>query len=158
MSAYVANSDESIKTKTVAFNIICAVAGERVKLIAINNVLEKATNWVENTLFDYAMYDGDSVSTFARFVIMKEGQQVFSSNENSIAVSTKHTFSLPLEIDTLDNSEFSIQVEVLDESVALTSPLVFPVNNSLGYSAVAGATLYVNPRTRNNRRRITGRW
>lgn len=151
VSAYVANSDESIKTKTVAFNIICAVAGERVKLIAINNALEKATNWVENTLFDYAMYDGDSVSTFARFVIMKEGQQVFSSNENSIAVSTKHTFSLPLEIDTLDNSEFSIQVEVLDESVALTSPLVFPVNNSLGYSAVAGATLYVNPRTRNNR-------
>ena len=151
VSAYVANSDESIKTKTVAFNIICAVAEERVKLIAINNVLEKATNWVENTLFDYAMYDGDSVSTFARFVIMKEGQQVFSSNENSIAVSTKHTFSLPLEIDTLDNSEFSIQVEVLDESVALTSPLVFPVNNSLGYSAVAGATLYVNPRTRNNR-------
>ena len=151
VSAYVANSDESIKTKTVAFNIICAVAGERVKLIAINNALEKATNWVENTLFDYAMYDGDSVSTFARFVIMKEGQQVFSSNENSIAVSTKHTFSLPLEIDTLDNSEFSIQVEVLDESVALTSPLVFPVNNSLGYSAVTGATLYVNPRTRNNR-------
>ena len=151
VSAYVGNSDESIKTKTVAFNIICAVAGERVKLIAVNNVLEKATNWVENTLFDYAMYDGDSVSTFARFVIMKEGQQVFSSNENSIAVSTKHTFSLPLEIDTLDNSEFSIQVEVLDESVALTSPLVFPVNNSLGYSAVAGATLYVNPRTRNNR-------
>lgn len=151
VSAYVANSDESIKTKTVAFNIICAVAGERVKLIAINNALEKATNWVENTLFDYAMYDGDSVSTFARFVIMKEGQQVFSSNENSIAVSTKHTFSLPLEIDTLDNSEFSIQVEVLDESVALTSPLVSPVNNSLGYSAVTGATLYVNPRTRNNR-------
>ena len=31
VSAYVANSDESIKTKTVAFNIICAVAGERVK-------------------------------------------------------------------------------------------------------------------------------
>lgn len=96
-------------------------------------------------MFDYTMYDGDNVSTFARFVITKEGQQVFSSNENSIAVSTKHTFSLPLEIDTLDNSEFSIQVEVLDESI------VFPVNNSLGYSAVAGATLYVNPRTRNNR-------
>ena len=145
VSAYVANSDESIKTKTVSFNIICTVAGVQVKLIAINNVLEKATNWEENTLFDYTMYDGDNVSTFARFVITKEGQQVFSSNENSIAVSTKHTFSLPLEIDTLDNSEFSIQVEVLDESI------VFPVNNSLGYSAVAGATLYVNPRTRNNR-------
>ena len=27
-------------------------------MIAINNALEKATNWVENTLFDYAMYEG----------------------------------------------------------------------------------------------------
>lgn len=151
VSAYVSNSDGSIKTKTVSYQVICVVAGETGKLIAVNNVLEKATNWVENTLFDYAMYDGDSVTTSARFVITKDGQPVFSSNESSIAVSTKHTFSFPLEVDTLDNSEFSIRAEMFDGEVSLTSPIVFPVNNSLGYSAVAGAKLYINPRTRSNR-------
>ena len=65
VAAYVANSDGSIKTRTVSFNIICAIAGEQAKLIAINNVLAKGMNWSENTLFEYTMYDGDNVNTSA---------------------------------------------------------------------------------------------
>lgn len=51
--------------------MICAVAGEQAKLIAINNVAERITNWSENILFDYTMYDGDNVSTSALFEITK---------------------------------------------------------------------------------------
>ena len=35
ISAYVANSDGSIKTRTVSFNVICAMTGDQTKLIAI---------------------------------------------------------------------------------------------------------------------------
>lgn len=151
VAAYVANSEGSIKTKTLSFHIICAQAGDQVKLIAINNVLEKATNWKENSLFDYTIYDGGDAITKAQFTVTKEGQVLFSSNENSILTSARYTFSIPLEVDTLDNSEFSIQAEIRDENVQLTEPLSFLVNNSLGYSALAGASLYINPRTRSNR-------
>ena len=72
VSAYLANADGSIRTKTISFNIICAVSGTQEKLIAINNMADKATNWSENTLFEYTMYDGDNVSTNAIFQITKD--------------------------------------------------------------------------------------
>ena len=152
ISAYISNSDGTIKTKTISFNVICAVAGEQTKLIAINNVLPKATNWTENTLFDYSMYDGDNVNTSAHFIIKQNDENVFASNEDSIACSTKHTFSFPMEIETMDNSDFEIVTHITnDNDTELTAPITFPVNNSLGYSATAGAVFYMNPKTRSNR-------
>lgn len=151
VSAYVANTDGSIKTKTISFNIICAVPGTDVKLIAVNNVLAKATNWTENTLFDYTMYDGDNVSTSARFIVTQDGNAAFSSEEDSIATSTRHTFSFPMEVETMDNTDFEIVTHIFDGETDLTEPIVFPVNNSLGYSAVAGSVFYMNPKTRSNR-------
>lgn len=149
VSMYVANNDGTIRTRTISYNIICAVAGEAAKLIAINNVLEKATNWTENALFDYAMYDGNNAITSAQFVVSKDGDAVFTSDEDSISTSAKHTFALPLEIETIDNADFNIVVNVKDGAKDLASATI-QVNNSLGFSSVAGAAFYMNPRTRSN--------
>ena len=151
ISAYVSNSDGSIRTKTVSFNVICAVPGEQVKLVAVNNALVKAINWSENTLFEYAMYDGDNVTTSAQFVVKQDSMSVFTSTEDNIACSTKHTFSFPMEIETMDNTDFEIVTHILDGETELVSPISFSVNNSLGYSAVAGPVFYMNPKTRSNR-------
>lgn len=151
ISAYIANADGSIRTRTISFNVICAVAGSQEKLIAINHIIDKATNWSENTLFEYTMYDSGNVTTNATFEITKDGEEVFNSTEDNISTSTKYTFSLPLEIDTLDNLDFSIIAEIKSEGILLVKPLTFQVNNSLGYSAVAGAVMYINPKTRTNR-------
>jgi len=150
VSMYIANADGSIRTRTISYNIICAVTGEAVKLIAINNVLNKAVNWVENALFDYTIYDGNNALTSAQFFVKKDNNVVFSSNEDSISTSTTHTFSLPLEIETIDNTDFDIVVNIQDGSKDLASALMIPVNNSLGFSSVAGAVFYMNPRTRSN--------
>lgn len=150
VSMYVANTDGSIRTRTISYNIICAVAGDRVKLMAVNNVLAKATNWAENSLFDYSIYDGSNAISSARFIVKKEGATVFSSDEDSIPASTMNTFSLPMEIETIDNADFSITVNVMDGNTTLTPALNVPVNNSLGFSSVAGAVFYMNPRTRSN--------
>ena len=151
ISAYVSNSDGTVKTRTISFNVICAVAGEQRKLVAVNNILGRATNWSENSLFDYAMYDGDNVITSAKFTIKKDGEDVFTSEEDSIACSAGHTFSFPMEIETMDNTEFEITAHILDVDMELTSPITYQVNNSLGYSAVSGAVFYMNPKTRSNR-------
>lgn len=150
ISAYVANSDGSIKTRTVSFNVICAVAGESAKLIALNSVPRKVLNWSENVLFDYAMYDGDNVTTSAQFVVRKDGTDIFTSNEDSIICSAKHTFSLALEVETMDHSEFDIIAYVKDGEKELTAPVTYSVDNSSGYSAVPGAVFYLNAKTRNN--------
>lgn len=150
VSAYVANSDGSIKTRTVSFNIICAIAGEQTKLIAINNILAKGVNWSENTLFEYTMYDGDNVTTSAQFLVRKETEDVYESDENSITCSAKHVFSLSLGIETMDNSAFDIVAHVKDGSKELTEPITYLIDNSSGYSAVPGAVFYLNPKTRSN--------
>lgn len=151
ISAYVSSVDGIIRTRLVSFQVMCVVAGEKIKLVAVNNVLAKATNWTENALFDYAMYNGDEVTTAAQFVVKKEGMPVFTSNEDSITTSVRHTFNFPMEIETIDASEFEITAHVMDGETALVDALTFAVNNSSGYSAMPGAVFYLNPRTRSNR-------
>lgn len=150
VSMHVANTDGTIRTRTISYNIICVEAGDNVKLIAVNNVIEKATNWTENALFDYTIYDGSNAVTSARFIVKKADLPVFSSDEDSISTSAKHTFSLPLEVETIDNTDFDLVVNVQDEDEKLALAMTIPVNNSLGFSSVAGATFYMNPRTRSN--------
>ena len=150
VSMHVANTDGTIRTRTISYNIICVEAGDNVKLIAVNNVIEKATNWTENALFDYTIYDGSNAVTSARFVVKKGELPVFSSEEDSISTSAKHTFSLPLEVETIDNTDFDLVVNVQDEDEKLALAMTIPVNNSLGFSSVAGASFYMNPRTRSN--------
>lgn len=150
VSAYVANTDGSIKTRTVSFNIICAMPGEQAKLVAVNNVLGKGVNWSENALFEYAMFDGDNVTTSAQFIVRKDKEDVFVSNEDSIICSARQVFSLSLEIETMDNSEFEIIACIMDGDKELTAPVTYPVDNSSGYAAVPGAVFYMNPKTRSN--------
>lgn len=150
VSAYVANTDGSIKTRTVSFNIICAMPGEQAKLVAVNNVLGKGVNWSENALFEYAMFDGDNVTTSAQFIVRKDKEDVFTSNEDSIICSARQVFSLSLEIETMDNSEFEIIACIMDGDKELTAPVTYPVDNSSGYAAVPGAVFYMNPKTRSN--------
>lgn len=149
VSFYVANTDGSVRTDALSFNIICILAGATQKLIAINNLTSKAVNWSENKVFDYALYDGGKVSTSARFTVMKGADQIYDSENDAITTSAKQTFSLPLEIETVDNTDFDINVKITDSDTEMAS-FVVPVDNSLGFSANAGAVFYMNPRTRSN--------
>lgn len=59
VSAYVANSDESIKTKTVAFNIICAVAA--------------GTEGADSTVMSFFFYPDDTKTIEAEVVVNYSG-------------------------------------------------------------------------------------
>lgn len=151
LSAWVVNEDGTIRTKTISFNIMCTLQGDDTKLMVVNNQVEKLTNWIENTAFEYAIYEGDNQTAAANFTITKDNQEVFNSQQDSILTSTKQKFTFSMEIDTPDNSEFNVTIEVTDEKgIDLIEPINIPVNNSLGFSATAGAVFYMNPKTRNN--------
>ena len=151
VSFYLSNSDNTIQTKSVSFSIMCiAASGEAVKLMCVNNVTGLLTNWQDNKVFDYAIYDGTSALTEARFSITRDGDEVYCSENNAIVANARNTFTYPMEVETDDDANFSVTVSVTGGTEALTAPIVLPVNNSLGYSATAGAVLYINPRTRSN--------
>lgn len=149
VSISVQNLTGTLKTSPISFNIICIVEGATEKLIAINNVLDKATNWSENCLYEYTMYDGLNVYTTVNFSIVKDGEEIFESRNSSIITSSKQSLIVPLEVETIDNTDFEIAVNASDDLGDICSH-VFTVDNKLGFSAISGALLYINPKTRSN--------
>lgn len=150
LDMYVTNSDGTIRTKTVSLQIMCVVAGDTVKLMAVNNVLSKARNWSENSLFDYAIYDGDATTSSATFAVTKDGASIYSSEDTAIPAQERQSFKTTLEVETLDDTEFSIVLTAMDGETALMDAVTMAVNNSEGYSSTAGAVLYIDPRKRSN--------
>ena len=150
VSFYLSNSDNTIQTKSVSVNVMCITSGQNVKLMCVNNVAQLLTNWQDNIVFDYAIYDGQSATTDATFAIAKDGREVYSSENNAITANAKNTLTYPMEVDTDDDSNFDVVVSATSGDTDLITPLIMAVNNSLGYSATAGAVLYINPRTRSN--------
>ena len=150
VSFHLSNSDNTIQTKLVSVNIMCFSSGESVKLMCVNNLAGLLTNWQDNKVFDYAIYDGSSAQTDALFAITKNGTEIYSSENTTLATNTKHTFTYPMEVDTDDDANFDVVVSVTSGNNNLIEPITFGVNNSLGYSATAGAVLYINPKTRSN--------
>lgn len=151
VSFYLSNSDNTIQTKAVSINIMCiSTAGEAVKLMCVNNVADLLTNWQDNTVFDYAIYDGSAAQTEALFSITRDGMEVYSSENDTIVTNAKNTLTYPMEVDTDDDANFDVIVSVTSDNSNLIEPITLSVNNSLGYSATSGAALYINPRTRSN--------
>ena len=106
-------------------------------------------------VFDYAIYDGQATLTDAIFTITKDGTEVYSSENDTIVANSKNTFTYPMEVETDDDSNFEVIIKATSGEDALIDPIMVAVNNSLGYSATAGAVLYINPRTRTTRRQTT---
>ena len=150
VSFYLSNSDNTIQTKSVSVNIMCISSGETIKLMCVNNVAEQLTNWQDNVVFDYAIYDGSAATTDAVFSIKKDSIEVYGSENDSIVTNAKNTLTYPMEVDTDDDANFDVMVFVTSDNNNLIEPVTLNVNNSLGYSATAGAALYINPRTRSN--------
>ena len=150
VSFYLSNSDNTIQTKAVSISIMCISSGEAVKLMCVNNVADLLTNWQDNIVFNYAIYDGSAAQTDALFSIMKDGMEVYSSENDTIVTNAKNTLTYPMEVDTDDDANFDVVVFVTSGNNNLIDPITLNVNNSLGYSATAGAALYINPRTRSN--------
>ena len=149
ISAFVQNSSGTITTDKVEYNVICITEGENVKLIAINNIKNKISNWSDNAVFEYSVYDCNKSTSDIKFVYYKDGVTLNTVDNDSIITGTKNTFNIPLELDTVDNSNFEISVEVKDNNTTYYN-YTFDVDNSLGYSAMPGAVFYMNPKTRNN--------
>ena len=150
ISAYLRNADGTIRTVAVAYNVICYLQGATSKLMAVNNVADHAVNWNETAVFDYSVFEGAATTTAVTFNALKDGKSVFKREEYALPTNTKHTLTLPLEVETIDDVDFNIVINALNGEYSLMSPLTLKVLNSLGYSPTAGAAVYINPRTRSN--------
>lgn len=150
LSFYLANQDNTIQTKTVTLNIMCVTAGSTRKLMCVNHVASHLTNWQDNRVFAYAVHHGQATQTAATLRVIRDNQLLYVSENDSIPTNAQNIFSYPMELETDDDTDFTVAVSAIDAQGMLVQPMEFRVDNSLGYAATSGASLYINPRTRSN--------
>ena len=153
LSAWLSNEDNTVQTTPVGYDFMAVANNDVVKMVVVNNKAEKLLNWYENKVLEYAVYDGKAVTT-PLSILMKKDNEVLQENvsENTLT-QTKMQYTLSLEVETIDNSDFTaligFRTRPTDE-VRLRDAIPFPVDNSQGYSATAGAVFYLNAKNRNN--------
>jgi hypothetical protein len=153
LSAWLSNEDNTVQTTPVGYDFMAVANNDAVKMVVVNNKAEKLLNWYENKVLEYAVYDGKAVTT-PLSILMKKGNEVLQENvsENTLT-QTKMQYTLSLEVETIDNSDFTALIGFKSHStdeISLRDAISFQVDNSQGYSATAGAVFYFNAKNRNN--------
>ena len=153
ISAWLSNEDDTVQTAPVGYDFMAVANNDAVKMVVVNNKAEKLLNWYENKVLEYAVYDGKAVTT-PLSILMKKDNEVLQENiSESTLTQTKMQYTLALEVETIDNSDFTALIGFRthpSDTVRLREPIPFSVDNSQGYSATAGATFYFNAKNRNN--------
>jgi hypothetical protein len=144
---YVSNADGQLKTSTLTYNVMCIQEGETKTLMVVNNKLATPSNWAQNTFVEYAVYNGGEDTAPLQATITKDGNIIYDA---SLTINTQQRYQLTttLEVETLDDAPFPIKLELY--TMGIYEGVDFIVDNSLGYSAVSGAELYINPKKRTN--------
>lgn len=154
LEAWLSNEDGTVQTAPVGYDFMAVAAGDGdVKLIVINNRAEKLQNWYENKVLEYSVYDGRAVTTPLAIAMKKDGELVYESVSDNTLTQTRQQYNLALEVETLDNSDFTARIGFRtrpDDAVNLREAIDFPVDNSQGYAAAAGAVFYFNAKNRSN--------
>ena len=146
---YVSNADGQLKTNVLTYNIMCVVPGQEEPLFVVNNLIETPTNWVQNKFCEYAVYNsGQETSSFTA-TITKEENTIYRS-EQIINCEQKYALTTELEVETIDDSSFEIGLQLSATEVPIQYNYRLMCDNSLGFSAVAGAEIYINPKKRTN--------
>lgn len=153
LSAWLSNEDGTVQTSPVGYDFMAVANDENVKLIVVNNKAEKLLNWYENKVLEYAVYDGKAVMTPLAIAMKKDGEIIQENISDNTLTQTRQQYNLSLEVETIDNSDFVARIGFRthpNDEKNLREVIDFPVDNSQGYSATAGAVFYFNAKNRNN--------
>lgn len=146
---YVSNADGQLKTNVLTYNIMCVVPGQEEPLFVVNNLIETPANWVQNKFCEYAVYNGGQETSSFTATITKEENIIYRS-EQIVNCEQKYALTTELEVETIDDSSFEIDLQLSATEVPIQYSYKLMCDNSLGFSAVAGAELYINPKKRTN--------
>lgn len=153
LSAWLSNEDDTITTDRMEYNFMAVENNANVKMVVVNNVSQKLLNWYENNVLEYAVYDGQAVTTQLAIGAVKEATTIQLNASDNTLTQTRMSYNLSLDVETIDNADFIIGIQFLStplDDLLLADTVDIQVDNSHGYAAVAGAQLYINARNRSN--------
>lgn len=151
LSLQLVATDESLSglvSEPVVMNVCCVEALDEGNYLVVNNVGTGLKNYTSNRLFNYAVRVGFGNPSL--HIVTKEGDVVVNdSGLLSVANGQVYSYSLSLEMERLDDADFTLNVSAdIDEVPVFNKDFVF--SNSDGYAATSGAKLLIRFNGRSN--------
>jgi hypothetical protein len=146
-------SSENVETEHLVYNIMCVAQKDAAtaKLVAISAVPKTIINYADNTLFEYACYNGGaavaSPTVVVTGVVNNNPLDIVSETLQDIATGRANPYVLNVEIES---EETNISLTANISLGASKQEAVYVVDNSASYPATMGAVFYMNAATRNN--------
>lgn len=141
-----------LQSEHLKYSIMCVATADiaTAQLCCIANVADKVVNYTDNTLFDYAVYNGGSAvaSPHIKLEAMTGSEPFIIVDEDLKDVETGKgiPYKYNIELET-DDPELTLSA-VLTFGNTQTAELV--VDNSASFPATTGASFYLNAANRNN--------
>lgn len=119
--------------------------------LILNNVNNTPTNWAQQKLFDYCVFDpAESYREFT--AVLKDYNtdiEYLKLGPENISTNTKYSYSNTLEIEGSDNPFYAQMLFLLDGE-SIIDPVEFAVRNTGAYGPTTGAHFILDPKSRSN--------
>ena len=137
-----------VRTQAFQYNVMCVKKADKgtVQLVAINNIVSRVDNYVEEKLFDYALYN---VSTITVEQVVSDGIHTISNEDtrDNIQTQTQNEWRALVEFETeATNATVALAITAGTAEQTITLPL----NNATAFLPTVGATFYMNAANRSN--------
>ena len=141
-----------LESEHLSYNIICVSAADETtaRLVCISNIADKAINYADNILFQYAVYNGGAAKATPHIKI--------TAVVNTNPLVLKDEDLVDVDTGTKLPYNFHLEVETDENDLQLTSLLSFGneqarnfvIDNSASYPSTSGAVFYMNAANRSN--------
>lgn len=137
-----------VRTQSFQYNVMCVKNADKgtVQLIAINNVVSRVNNYVEETLFNYALYN---TSTITVEQDVSDTIHTISSEttKDNLQTQVRHEWKSLVEFETESaNALVALAITAGD----ITETITLPLNNATAFLPTTGAVFYMNAANRSN--------
>ena len=141
-----------LESDHLKYNIMCVAAADQytAQLAVMNSSLSKIVNYAENTVFEYSCYNAGGTTATPHLKLQS-------------IIGTVPTILVDSPLGTVETSKaqsytYQPEIESWEEGMQLQAILtngneqtiIFPIDNSLSYPAISGASFYLQPSSRNN--------
>ena len=135
-------------TPSFKYNIMCVTTAESgtAELVVVNNAKQKASNYLAETLFEYAVYNVTS-ATFDIEVSDGTVTETDSKTISGLQTRTRNAYTSLVEFESIEDSTLTITITVGNAEPVV---LEFPIDNATAYMPIGGASFYMNSANMSN--------
>ena len=141
-----------LESDHLKYNIMCVAAADQhtAQLVVMNSSLSQVVNYAENTVFEYSCYNAGGTTATPYLKL----QSIIGTVPTVLVEGTLGT----VETAKAQSYTYQPEIESWEEGMQLQAILtngneqtiIFPVDNSLSFPAISGASFYLQPSSRNN--------